>query len=144
MLVRTADIDVTTGRLKKGVPVEPLVLRAKAGDCIQVTLNNKMKGGAIDLDGFNTLPMIVNHFNANQVKPSSEVGLHAQNLFFDVTRSDGVNVGSNPVQTVKPGFSTTYAFTICPRSSSADAITPHSATASCRSSAPSTSGPARL
>ena len=109
MFVRTADIDATTGKLKKGVPVEPLVLRAKAGDCLQVTLNNKLpKTGALDLDGFNTMPMIVEHFNANQVRPSSEVGLHPQNLFFDVTRSDGVNVGSNPVQTVKPGLSTTY------------------------------------
>jgi hypothetical protein len=46
------------------------------------------------------MPMIVENFNANQVKPSAEVGLHPQNLFFDVTRSNGVNVGFNPVQTV--------------------------------------------
>jgi hypothetical protein len=104
MFVRTTDIDATTGKLKAGVPREPLVLRAKAGDCVEVTLRNKLPStGAIDLDGFNTMPMIVEHFNANQVRPSAEVGLHAQNLFFDVTRSDGMNVGSNPVQTVKPG-----------------------------------------
>jgi hypothetical protein len=109
MFVRTTDIDATTGKLKKGTPVEPLILRAKAGDCVEVTLTNKLpKTGALDLDGFNTMPMIVEHFNANQVRPSAEVGLHAQNLFFDVTRSDGMNVGSNPVQTVKPGFSTKY------------------------------------
>jgi hypothetical protein len=74
-----------------------------------VTLTNKLPAtGALDIPGFNTLPMIVEHFNANQVKPSAEVGLHAQNLFFDVTRSNGINVGLNPVQTVKPGFSTKY------------------------------------
>ncbi|MDT5293911.1 MAG: manganese oxidase, partial [Acidobacteriota bacterium] len=109
LFVRTTDIDAATGKLKAGVPIEPLVLRAKAGDCINVTLNNKLPAaGALDLDGFNTMPMIVEHFNANQVRPSSQVGLHAQNLFYDVTRSDGMNVGVNPVQTVKPGFSTTY------------------------------------
>jgi hypothetical protein len=109
MFVRTSDIDAATGKLAKGVPREPLVLRAKAGDCIEVTLTNKLpKTGAIDIPGFNTMPMIVENFNANQVMPSSEVGLHPQNLFFDVTRSNGINVGQNPVQTVKPGFSTKY------------------------------------
>ena len=108
MFVRTTDIDAA-GKLKAGVPREPLVLRAKAGDCVEVTLRNKLPAtGAIDLDGFNTLPMIIEHFNANQVRPSAEVGLHPQNLFFDVTRSSGVNVGSNPVQTVKPGLSLKY------------------------------------
>jgi hypothetical protein len=103
MFVRTTDLDAS-GKLKAGVAREPLVLRAKAGDCVEVTLRNKLPAtGAIDLDGFNTMPMIVEHFNANQVRPSAEVGLHPQNLFYDVTRSAGVNVGLNPVQTVKPG-----------------------------------------
>jgi hypothetical protein len=109
MFVRTTDLDATTGKLKAGVPVEPLVLRARAGDCMEVTLNNKLPAaGALDVDGFNTLPMIVEKFNANQVKPSGQVGLHAQNVFYDVTRSDGMNVGMNPVQTAKPGTSITY------------------------------------
>jgi hypothetical protein len=43
-----------------------------------------------------------------------------------------------------PDFRTTKAFTIVPRSSSGAPITPHSATAGCASSAPSTSGPAML
>ena len=109
MFVRTTDIDAATGKLKTGVPREPLVLRAKAGDCVEVTLNNKLPTtGALDVPGFNTMPMIVENFNANQVRPSAEVGLHPQGLFFDVTRSNGMNVGLNPVQTVKPGLSTKY------------------------------------
>ncbi len=109
MFVRTTDIDAATGKLKKGVPREPLVLRARAGDCVEVKLTNKLPAtGALDVPGFNTMPMIVEKFNANQVKPSAHVGLHAQNLFYDVTRSDGMNVGFNPVQTVAPGLSTTY------------------------------------
>jgi len=109
MFVRSTDIDTTTGKLKQGLRREPLVLRAKAGDCVEVTLTNKLPStGALDIPGFNTMPMIVENFNANQVKPSAEVGLHPQGLFFDVTRSNGINVGQNPVQTVKPGLSTKY------------------------------------
>src|SRR6185503_15943752 len=40
LYVRSADL-TPQGKLKPGVPVEPLVLRAAAGDCIQVTLRNK-------------------------------------------------------------------------------------------------------
>ena len=67
-----------TGKLKAGVPVEPLVLRANAGDCIEVTLFNKLPANVPDVPGWNTLPMIVEGFNANQVKPSNQVGLHPQ------------------------------------------------------------------
>jgi len=104
----TSDIDPLTGKLKSDVPIEPLILRANAGDCIQVTLNNRLLANPPDLAGFSTLPMIVNNFNANQVAPSNQVGLHPQLVFFDVTRSDGANVGFNPVQTAKPGLRTTY------------------------------------
>ena len=62
---------------------------------------------APDLPGFNTLPMIVERFNANQVRPSSHVGLHPQMLTMDVIGNDGANVGFNKVQTA-PGGSKTY------------------------------------
>jgi hypothetical protein len=65
-------------------------------------------GNPIDLNGFNMLPMTVEGFNANDIKPSSYVGLHPQLLYYDVSRYDGANVGSNAVQTVAPGLSTTY------------------------------------
>jgi hypothetical protein len=54
------------------------------------------------------MPMIIDKFNANQVKPSADVGLHPQMVFFDVTRSDGMNVGFNPVQTASPGTTVAY------------------------------------
>jgi hypothetical protein len=83
-----------TGKLKAGVPIEPLVLRANAGDCIEVTLVNKLPANRpLDLDGWNTMPMIVEHFNANQVKPSAGRAAPAA-LFYDVT-SDGADVGFN-------------------------------------------------
>jgi hypothetical protein len=119
---RSEDLDAY-GKLKAGVPVEPLIMRARAGECLNVTLTNKLPvtttGWAADLNGFNTMPMIVENFNANQVKPSSQVGLHAQGVFFDVTRDNGVNVGFNPLQTVKPGLSKTFQWYVGDVSTSA-------------------------
>src|SRR5678815_3675254 len=109
MYFRTSDLDPTTGAIKPGVVTEPLILRASAGECLEVTLKNDLPSGTqFDLDGFNTMPMIIDHFNANQVKPSPHVGLHPQLVFSDVTRSDGMNVGFNPVQTASPGTSVSY------------------------------------
>ncbi|MBO1075020.1 cupredoxin domain-containing protein [Roseomonas marmotae] len=117
------DSDLTAGKLKAGVPVEPLMLRAAAGDCIEVTLTNRLPANWADQvvapanQGFYMLPMVVQRFNANQLKPSMEVGLNPQLLATDVTRNDGLNVGLNRVppnavrpvkQTVPPGQSTTY------------------------------------
>jgi manganese oxidase len=109
MYFRTTDLDPLTGKLKTGVVVEPLILRASAGECVVVALTNNLPAGTqFDLDGFNTLPMIVDKFNANQIRPSADVGLHSQLVYSDVTRSDGMNVGFNPVQTVSPGQTIEY------------------------------------
>ena len=88
--------------------VEPLVLRAAAGDCVYLTLRNNLPDAPNDLPGYNTFPMIVDDFNANQVVPSRHVGLHPQLLFYEVKSSDGMNVGRNPVQTAAPGGTVTY------------------------------------
>lgn len=112
LYVHKADLDPLTGKLKPGVPVEPLVLRATAGDCINVTLENRLPQvmpdlaapavmqGVVKRDRFS--PRGVTTFNNNLMRPSSHVGLHAQLLTYDVTKSDGFNVGSNLVQTVPP------------------------------------------
>jgi len=108
MYVYTTDLNAS-GMLKAGVGVEPLILRAKAGECIKLTLRNGLPNATPpDLNGFNTMPMIVENFNANDVKPSNKVGLHPQLVFYDVTRSDGMNVGFNPVQTAAPGGTEVY------------------------------------
>ncbi|HKI05263.1 MAG TPA: copper oxidase [Thermoanaerobaculia bacterium] len=105
LYVRSSDLDASL-KLKPGVPVEPLVLRARAGECVEVIVNNMLPNaaGLLDLDGFNTLPMIVPNFNANDIKPSNKVGLHAQMLYHDPSRDDGANIGNNPVQTLAPGI----------------------------------------
>jgi hypothetical protein len=150
-------------RVRADAPIEPLILRANAGDCVRIELFNKLieqaieqvdgvlgeeiytcpeEGGVVslapadpqpvfkpipgaanycrfdgtlvspenvnfdsipDLDGFNTMPMIVHQFGANEIAPSSEVGLHAQLVSFAMSEGDGMNVGFNNRQTVKVG-----------------------------------------
>ncbi|HEU4837223.1 MAG TPA: hypothetical protein VFS90_22520 [Pyrinomonadaceae bacterium] len=102
MYFRSEDID-SYGKVKAGVPIEPLVVRARAGECINFNLHNRLPSTLSDLAGFNTLSNLLFHFNANQVKPSNQVGLHPQLLAYNVANSDGKNVGFNPNQTVGPG-----------------------------------------
>jgi hypothetical protein len=109
MYFRSSDVD-QYGMVKAGVPIEPLVVRARAGECINFNLYNKLPKVMADLDGFNTMPNIVYHFNANQVKPSNQVGLHPQLLAYNVVNSDGKNVGFNPNQTVGPGGVARYVW----------------------------------
>lgn len=109
MYFRSEDID-SLGKIKTGVPIEPLVVRARAGECINFNLFNKLPKLLADLDGFNTMPNILHHFNANQVKPSNQVGLHPQLLAYNVVNSDGKNVGFNPNQTIGPGGVARYTW----------------------------------
>ncbi|HEV2846961.1 MAG TPA: copper oxidase, partial [Thermoanaerobaculia bacterium] len=110
LYVRTSDLDAVTGKLKPGPASrpEPLILRARAGECIKLTLRNKLPATLPDLDGYNTLPMIVENFNANDIRPSSYVGLHSQLLHYDVSRVAGANIGKHGTQTVAPGQFATY------------------------------------
>jgi hypothetical protein len=109
MYFRSADIDAS-GKVKAGVPIEPLVVRAMAGECIHFNLFNKLPKILPDLDGFNTMPNLIHHFNANQVRPSNQVGLHPQLLAYNVVNSDGKNVGFNPNQTIGPGGFARYTW----------------------------------
>ncbi len=128
MYVLREDLDPATGRMKAGAPVEPLVLRAVAGECIIVNLENRLPADVSavagwDLPGFNALPPIVQKgqvsngavngfvtFNANDVVPSNQVGLHAQLVAYDVARRAGINIGNNGITTVAPGGKTKYVW----------------------------------
>jgi hypothetical protein len=111
MYVRASDVDAN-GRLLPGVPVEPLILRARAGECIEVSLYNDINRDSWSAQysglGFNTLPMLIDRFNNNQIQESDKIGLHPQLLHYDVSRSDGNNVGLNQIQTANPGHTVTY------------------------------------
>ncbi len=93
LFFRSEDLDATL-HPNPGVPIEPLILRANAGDCIEVTLFNEMDT--------TTAP-----FTGGQ-SASTEVALHPQLVAIDVATDNGINVGANAVQTVLPGSSHTY------------------------------------
>ncbi|MFQ5399507.1 MAG: copper oxidase [Anaerolineae bacterium] len=117
MYVLSKDLENGGRRLKPSTPVEPLILRANAGDCLRITLRNQLPRRLPVAAGFNALPPIIQKeiidggftsFNANDLTPSNRIGLHPQLLAYDVTQSDGANVGMNPVQTTAPGRTVRY------------------------------------
>ena len=93
----------------------PLVMRAPAGSCLEVTLRNRLPEVMPDLPGYGALLGVVNRdrngaqgmttFQGNLVRPSSLVGLHPQLVEYDVSRADGAQVGINKEQLVAPGES---------------------------------------
>jgi len=113
MYVRSEDLDAS-GKLKAGVPVEPLILRANAGDCITVNLTNGInpQGSSVYNFKFQWSPPF-NTGQANQ-QISSYVGLHPQLLSYDVATSTGNNVGwnskDNPSQVAGPGQTVHYTW----------------------------------
>ncbi len=112
LFVHRSDLDPVSGKLQPWVKVEPLILRASAGDCLEVTLTNEIQN-YYDLPGYSSVPMIIENFNSNQVSPSVDVSLHPALVSYDIRQGDGMNVGRNRLvypfkQTVAPGQSITY------------------------------------
>ena len=91
--------------LLPGTPVEPVILRANAGDCINITLENRMPTDVSLNVGSSSLGI--------PIKTSHEVGLHPQLVAFDVTRSNGVNVGKNPSFTIAAGPAADVYHVVC-------------------------------
>ena len=82
--------DPVANQFRPGFVPEPLILRANAGDLIQVKLTNKIP-----------LPQ--------GASVGQRAGLHAQLVTYDVTTSDGFNGGNNKNQTAeKPGDTVEY------------------------------------
>ncbi|MBF8257882.1 MAG: hypothetical protein HW377_256, partial [Actinobacteria bacterium] len=123
LLVRTSDLGAD-GKLLPDAPVEPLVLRATAGQCIVVTLRNRLPAQMPDLPGYFQMPGVVprdkngaegvTYFGSNLIRPSSYVGLSPQLVAHDVTKT-GLAVGKNIVSPelnigplVAPGRSQTF------------------------------------
>lgn len=101
-----------------GRPLEPLVLRAAAGQCLHVNLRNLLpallndgptiaangeKNELLDSQAYhNFLPMITDGFNINQFRMSSSVGLSAPRVAQHPIWADGSNVGLNGAVSVAP------------------------------------------
>lgn len=88
-------------RRKKPVP---LILRANAGDWVEVTLHNMFDPlKPIQYNDYPSVPLDMPH------TPSESVSLHTQFLQYDPIESPGLNVGCNKVeQTVLPGGKVRY------------------------------------
>lgn len=106
--MRLADLD-QTNKYRADRKIEPLILRARAGDCI-VTLFSNAINQISDPDAFTTLPNIAPNFNFNELNTSAHVGLHAQTVRKHVGTNDGMNAGTNALQTILPGQSKLYVW----------------------------------
>ncbi len=106
--MRLADLDLNN-KYRADRKIEPLVLNARAGDCI-VTLFSNAINSVSDPDVFTTLPNIASNFNFNELNTSRHVGLHVQTLRKHVGVNDGMNVGTNALQTILPGQSKLYTW----------------------------------
>lgn len=82
----------------------PLILRANAGDWIEVTLHNLFDPNKpIRFDDYPSVPVDFPH------KPSDRVSLNPQFLKYNPIASSGINVGYNSIeQTASPGESIKY------------------------------------
>ena len=90
--------DIRCGRKK---PI-PLILRANAGDWIEVRLHNLFEKEVPYFD-YPSVPVDFPH------KPSNRVSLNPQFLQYDPVRASGLNVGYNAVeQTIGPGETIQY------------------------------------
>jgi hypothetical protein len=96
MYVRSEDLDAQ-GHLQG--PVEPLILRANAGDCVEVNLTNKLDPSSEVFKTQFNLPSPFNGFVFGKPEFASKmsrfVGLHPQLLGYDAARSTGWNIGWN-------------------------------------------------
>jgi hypothetical protein len=118
LFVQTADL--LSGKLKDGVPIEPLILRAAAGDWIKVTVRNGFDPSNSVFQMTNTLPYGTPFTGPTPgpsatppngtplpvvpVQTSKKVGLHPQLVAYDPVNANGLIVGFNPQdKLVEPG-----------------------------------------
>jgi len=101
LFVRTSDL--ANRKLKEGVPVEPLILRAAAGEWIKVTLRNGFDPQSPVFQKTNFLPYGTPFNGATPtslrqvpIKTSYNVGLHPQLVGYDPVNANGLIVGFNP------------------------------------------------
>lgn len=107
-------------KLPNDYKFEPISIRAAAGECVSITVRNRLPSVVPDLSSYVTQhytvirdrsdPRGYTTFNNNLIRASSHVGLNTQKVEYDISRDDGMNVGINPVQTIAPGSVRTYRY----------------------------------
>jgi FtsP/CotA-like multicopper oxidase with cupredoxin domain len=85
-------------------PLEPLLLRANQGDCIDLTLTNEIDFD--DLDNDHPHPEMQGP--DEEWERSERISLHPKQVRYNVLASDGTTAGFNWDQTIGPGESITY------------------------------------
>lgn len=90
--------------------IDPMVLRARAGECIQVNLTNHIDTSNSEFEelveiGFKNQLALGRELNVH-VTASGHVGLHPELLSYHSNDSDGANIGLNDVQTASPNGGT--------------------------------------
>jgi multicopper oxidase len=85
-------------------PLEPLVLRCRTGEWVEIELENELPGTLAPERHPPELPVA----SEPPYRVSNRVSLHTDLLRYDVETSDGAWVGQNPDQTVGPGEKKTY------------------------------------
>ena len=96
-------LDEHVEEVQEGVrPVEPFVIRANEGDCIEINLTN---GLSEDLDNDHAHPQVRAEMDWER---SNRISMHPNRIQYDVNGSDGTTVGFNHDQTVEPGETITY------------------------------------
>ncbi len=99
LYVRSTDLNPDNSLVDPNQAIEPLLLRANAGDLIEITLENHFDQNAAVFSTANSFPTA---FKTSTGTTSTQVGLHPQLVGFDVNKSNGFNVGQNSIQTVSP------------------------------------------
>jgi hypothetical protein len=114
VFVEASQVDEATGQLKASGVLGPLVLRAAAGECVDLTLKNGFQpttypfqaqyGASVAANLGPNLPNIT-------LQTSTQAGLQPQAVSYSVTEGLGMNVGFNVDRTVAPdGGSRTMRF----------------------------------
>jgi len=106
LYVQSADLTCTGSSCTLTAPIEPLILRANAGDCINITLTNNLPSN-LSVPVPNGIQASPKPWTPN-INPL--VGLVPAQLTFDPNASHGAgySVGFNNPQTVAPGKNLTY------------------------------------
>ena len=91
------DEDLIQQKLEAETSHEPLVLRCRAGEWIEITLLNRLPAG-LEPEPF--APAVPEDVPDRPV--SRHVSLHADLLRYNILDSDGANVGHNPEQAAPP------------------------------------------
>lgn len=116
-LVSITDPDGVEQPVSEPAVPEPLILRCRQGEWVEVTLENHLPALLLPEPFAPEVPVEARDDTFRPVRPvSSRVSLHADMLLYDVTRHDGANVGMNPEQTAAPGGTYVYKWHAAPPS----------------------------